>query len=226
MALGVYVGSLSRYYAGERRRLSGQSEPRGAARSPPVGSSALTASIEVWRSILSESLGGAIGQPLAWDETPAAPCFSRPLGWAGLGALVLWAAYAEHPGLRRPAVLPEDWDDDAALSRSNVPGFRSRFSHLVRNVEVWLPNAFPFTFEGDDFEGRRVVFGSAPGLDEQLGRLNAATWRVDPGTLALWRTTPPPPDAGLEPWARHAFAVLLDLTGRAVRHGLPMRLDY
>ena len=101
-----------------------------------------------WRSTLSESLGSKITRPLDWDENLDAPYFTGRPGWDGFGSLVLWAAYAEHPALRQPATLPEEWDNYPALMRSNVAGFRSRYSHLVRNVELWLPSPFEFTFEG------------------------------------------------------------------------------
>jgi hypothetical protein len=138
---------------------------------------------------------------------------------------VLWAAYAEQPGLRRPATLPEEWDYDPALVGSNAGDFRSRYSHLVRNVELWLPCAFDFTFAGEDIDGRRVIVGSSTTLGRQLGELNAATWRMDAGELvALAKNLPS--GNGLESCARHALAVMTGLVQNAVEHGLPMKLDY
>lgn len=140
--------------------------------------------------------------------------------------MVLWAAYAEHPTLRRPAVLAEEWDNDAALMRSNAAGFRSRYSHLVRNVELWLPPPFEFTFEGEDVDGRRVVIGSSVALRRQLDELNRATWQASATVVGQWSREPPPEGAALELCARYAFALLLDLSGQAVENGLPMKLDY
>ena len=179
-----------------------------------------------WRSALSDSLGSKIALPLDWDEALEAPYFTGRPGWDGFGSLVLWAAYAEHPALRRPATLPEEWDNDPALMRSNVAGFRSRYSHLVRNVELWLPSPFEFTFEGEDIDGRRVVVGSTTTLRRQLDDLNAATWKADANTVAGWGREPLAAEAPLELCARYAFAVLLDLARRAVEHKLPMKLDY
>jgi len=45
------------------------------------------------------------------------------------------------------------------------------------------------------------------------------------GDLLILRATAPD-EASLEQSARYAFAVLLDLTERAVGHALPMKLDY
>src|SRR6476660_3733265 len=140
MALDVYVGSLARYYAGEWENIAEKaarergvqyqiSRPGGSAdrlkdpqRIPPA--------VLAWRSALSDSLGSKIALPHDWDEALEVPYFTGRPGWDGFGSLVLWAAYAEHPGLHRPPTLPEGWDDDPALVRSNADGFRSRSSHL------------------------------------------------------------------------------------------------
>ena len=235
MALDVYVGSLTRYYAGRWENLGERAaRERGAptsvrwAKQPEDAKSQdrIRAKVIGWRTALAKALGDRLAGPLDWDETEDAPWYTHRPGWDGFGSLVLWAAYAEHPVLTCPASLPEDWDEDPALARSNGAGFRSCYSHLVRDVELWLPARFAFTVEGQDFEGRRVVFGSAPGLCEQLRRLNAATWQAGRKVLSGWQATAPAADWGLERRARHAFAVLSDLSGKAVAYRLPMKLEY
>jgi hypothetical protein len=236
MALDVYVGSLARYYAGEWENIAEKaSRERGVQyQIGRPGASAdrlkdpqrIPPAVLAWRSALSDSLGSKIALPLDWDEALEAPYFTGRPGWDGFGSLVLLAAYAEHPALRQPDTLPEEWDNDPALMRSNVAGFRSRYSHLVRNVELWLPSPFEFTFEGEDIDGRRVVVGSTTTLRRQLDELNAATWKADANTVAEWSLEPPAAEAPLELCARYAFAVLLDLARRAVEHKLPMKLDY
>ncbi len=233
MALDVYVGSLTRYYAGDwenvadkvTRERGGQAERRSFAKKPSEAA-LVGARILEWRRALARSLGDRISEPLAWDETAGVPYFTARPGWDGFGSLVLWAAYAEHPSLRVPLALPEAWDDDPALLRCNADGFRSRFSHLVRNVELWLPCTFRFTFEGEDVDGRRIVMGSVKMLSAQLADLNAATWKVTDDEVALWGRRPPTPEAPLELRARYAFAVMTDLARQAVDHDLPMKLDY
>ena len=236
MALDVYVGSLARYYAGEWESIAEKAaRERGAQYQigRPGGSAdrlkdpeRIHPAVLAWRSTLSDSLGSKIPLPLDWDESLEAPYFTGRPGWDGFGSLVLWAAYAEHPALRQPATLPEEWDNDPALMRSNVAGFRSRYSHLVRNVELWLPSPFEFTFEGEDIDGRRVVVGSTTTLRRQLDDLNAATWKADASAVAEWSREPLVGDAPLELCARYAFAVLLGLARRAVDNKLPMKLDY
>jgi hypothetical protein len=236
MALDVYVGSLTRYYAGEWENIAEKTaRERGAPyQIARLGGSAersrdperIQPAVLAWRQTLSDSLGSNITSPLDWDETPEAPYFTGRPGWDGFGSLVLWAAYAEHPALPRPTSLSEEWDNDPALVRSTAEGFRSRYSHLVRNVELWLPRAFEFTFEGEDVDGRRVVVGSTATLRRQLDDLNAATWKAAAATVAEWGRAPLAEDAPLELSARYAFAVLRDLVQRAVEHKVPMKLDY
>ena len=234
MALDVYVGSLTRYYAGAWENLVEKAErERGTAHSvraaKPVNETTSQERIRprviAWRAAIAKAMGQHLSTPLDWDETPAAPWFTHRPGWDGFGSLVLWAAYAEHRTLRMPATLPEEWDHDVALSRSTAEGFRSRYSHLVRNVELWLPVAFEITFEGEDVEGRRVVIGSVTTLRRQLAELNAATWKASSADVAAWGQVPTE-EGPVEMRARYAFAVLTELAHRAQSEHLPMKLDH
>jgi hypothetical protein len=231
MGLDVYVGPLSRYYGGDWESVGERgTRPRIAA------SPAATLSVEdrkrareivlAWRETLAGSLGNTVPLPLDWEESDNAPYFTGRPGWSGFGSLVLWAAYAEHPALRLPGSLPEEWDNDPALVRSNVEGFRSRYSHLVRNVELWLPVAFDFTFEGEGADRRRIVVGSSASLARQLADLNAASWKADTSEVRSWARREPDEQAPLELRARYAFAVMGDLAGKAIEHRLPMKLDF
>ena len=237
MALDVYVGPLTRYYTGDWENVAERSaRERGRPSVRPTSAAGLAdrgkesdlvrPRVLDWRSALGRSLGDRVSAPLDWEESADAAHFTGRPGWDGFGSLVLWAAYAEHPALRRPLTLPEEWDDDLALIRCNADSFRSRYSHLVRNVELWLPCDFQFTFEGEDVDGRRIVVGSVQMLSGQLGDLNAATWKVRADETGDWARRPPPADAPLELQARYAFAVMSDLARRAVEHRLPMKLDY
>jgi hypothetical protein len=235
MALDVYVGSLTRYYAGDWENVAERSarergvgpqiaRPRAASDRRREAERARP-TVQAWRTALGASLGSNVAMgSLDWDESAKAPHFTGRPGWDGFGSLVLWAAYAEYPALPRPASLPEEWDDDPALLRSNADG--SRYSHLVRNVELWLPGPFEFTFEGEDVDGRRIVVGSVMTLARQLAELNGATWKAADGEVAGWGRSAPGDDAVLVLKARHAFAILAELARQAVDHRLPMKLDY
>jgi hypothetical protein len=236
MALDVYVGSLTRYYAGdwesvgdrtsrERGRQTGSSQPRPAG-APKKDRERLQASVLAWRRALDGALAPHLAEPLAWNETSESPWFTDRPDWDGFGSLVLWAAYAEQPTLRRPAALPREWDDDAALVRSNAEGFRSRYSHLVRNVELWLPTTLDFTFEAEDVDGRRIIVGSSTTLRRQLGELNAATWKMDDDEMTALARRRSPRRASLEVTARRAMALMSGLVRQAVQHRLPVKLDY
>ncbi len=222
MALDVYVGSLAHYYAGAGFRIARADAATDHVKDPER----IHAAILAWRTALSDFLGGNIPAPLDWDETPEAPHFTGRPGWDGLAALVLWAAYAEHPLLRRPDTLSDEWENDPALARCNADGFRSRYSHLVRHVELWLPSPFAFTFDGEDVDGHRIVLGSVPTFRRQLADLNGATWKAGDGAVAAWGRRPPSDDAPLELRARYGFAAMVEAAQRAIDHRLPMKLDY
>jgi hypothetical protein len=227
MALDVYVGSLARYYAGDWENVAERAAGTrhgGPQAARQRDAESMRPAVLAWREALAASLGNTVIIVWDWDESAEAPHFTGRPGWDGFGSLVLWAAYAEHPALRRPDSLPEEWDDDPALVRSNAEG--SRYSHLVRNVELWLPSPFDVTFEGQDIDRRRIVIGSALTLARQLGELNGATWRAGESEVMRWARAAPGDSAGLELKARYAFAILYDLVRRAVEHRLPMKLDY
>jgi hypothetical protein len=235
MPLDVYVGSLTRYYAGgwesvadrtarERGRKAEAGQPGTAG--AKKDRERIQASVLAWRRTLDGALAPHLAAPLSWDETSEAPWFTDRPGWDGFGSLVLWAAYAEQPTLRRPAALPKEWDDDGALVRSNADGFRSRYSHLVRNVELWLPTTLDFTFEAEDVDGRRIIVGSSTTLRRQLGELNAATWKMDEDEMIALARGRPLGRPSLEVTARSAMAVMDGLVRQAVQHRLPVKLDY
>ncbi|UYN95822.1 MAG: hypothetical protein KIT25_02405 [Enhydrobacter sp.] len=235
MALDVYVGSLTRYYAGDWENVAERKARERSMNRPPgpvravedrAAVERIRTAVLHWRETLGASLGANATMSLDWDESADAPFFVGRPGWDGFGSLVLWAAYAEHPGLPRPVVLPEEWDDDPALMRCNAEGMRSRFSHLVRNVELWLPSPFDFILEGQDVDGRRIVIGSSSTLDRQLADLNGATWKAGAHESAGWAHIVPTSDASLERRARYAFAVLVDLVRQAATHRLVMKLDF
>ncbi|MFZ5783435.1 MAG: hypothetical protein ACOY4R_24815 [Pseudomonadota bacterium] len=178
-----------------------------------------------WRRDIAEAMGDRL-PALDWSEADGTPYFTGRPGWDGFGSLVLWAAYAEHPTLMRPARLPEGWDGDPAVLRSSRKAFGSRYSQLVCNAELWLPCPLDFTFECADIGGRRIVVGSVIELRRQLLELNGATWKADPRAVREWARVPLAGNAPLEISARYGFAVLLGLAERAVEHGLPMKLNY
>lgn len=237
MALDIYVGSLTRYYAGDWQTVAQQwaqesGVPFHVVR-PDAPDDAVTDPDEIrpavldWRDQLSEALGARLDEPLGWDEGPSAPFFTDRPAWDGYGAVLLWAAYQEHPELPRPAtVTAESWPEDPAYQASSASRGKTGFRHLLRSTELWLPASFDFTFATQDVAGADVAIGSAPALLRELAALNAATWNADAPTLADWRRDGVDESASLEEKARFGFAVFEAMTREAVRHRLPMKLDY
>ena len=176
MALDVYVGSLTRYYAGDWGKRRRQDRPGRAAGGPSPASLALPARrrriasvsrLRCWRGA-----GRSMGRSRRiwrgrWrgTRTSEAPWFTRP---AGLGRpSARWCCGRPMPSSQRCAGPPpcrRNGTTIDALVRSNAEGFRSRYSHLVRNVELWLPTTLDFTFEAEDVDGRRIIVGSSTTL--------------------------------------------------------------
>jgi hypothetical protein len=235
MGLDVYVGSLTRHYARDWetvvQRLGRETNTRVEVIRPEEPADAITDPEEIrtavlqWRTLLAAALARN-GVAADWDERAAAPYFTDKPGWDCYASLKLWAAYAEHPDLRRPTALTQDLASDPAYARSTERAYRSSFSQLIGDVEVWLPADFPFTFRGPDPTGRDVDWGSSVALRRQLETLNARTWRATPATITEWRREAAASQASLEEGARFAFAVMFELAALAVEHRLVMKLDY
>jgi len=209
--LDLYVGTLTRYYGSD-----GQA---------PDDDTRL--SVLMWRDSLSLALEEHLEDPLDWDESAAAPHFTAELGWQAYSALLLWAAYAEHPELPRPEAATAEWEADPAYRASNAEGLASHYGQLLYGPELWLPCSFGFTFHAEDVCGDQVTIGSSVALLAELQALNAATLRAETATRAAWlHAGPPQGEASLERWARYGLAVFLEQANRSVAHGLPMRLRY
>jgi hypothetical protein len=238
MGLDIYVGSLTRYYAGDwetvvqrAAREQGMvcqilrpSGPDDGTRPPP---SEIQELVLLWRQKLNEALADAEQPPLAWNESIEAPFFTDKPAWDCYGALCLWAAYDEHPGLERPEKAPESFSDDPAYKASNAEDFQSGYPNLLRGIELWLPCEFDFGFQAMGPTGQAMQFGSSIRLLEELTELNERTWRADEETIGDWRKAcPDSQTAPLETKARYGYSILRYLARQSVEHNLPMKLDY
>jgi len=204
MGLDVYVGSLTRYFARDWKTVVEQAAEQGG---PPVqmvrahepddavtNPEQIRPAVIAWRRGLSEALGSHLRSPLDWDESAGSPYFTDKPAWDCYGALILWAAYAEHPDLARPAAnplgLPDrrtgDWHSDPAYRRTTAEKFRTSYAQLVSDAEVWLPADYEFTFEAQWLTGTPTRFGACRRLLSELDALNARTWTASEAEMERW----------------------------------------
>ena len=236
MGLDIYVGSLTRYYAGDWQTVVQQAgQEMGMAVEiirPHQTEGAIKDQNEIgqivvaWRDQLSQALGANLAAPLTWNESHEVPYFTDKPAWDCYTSLLLWAAYDEHREMNRPAEYVEDLATDPAFLASTEDGFRSRYGQLLHDVEIWFPCDFEFTFRSPDPSGNQLTMGSSVTLAKQLKDLNDRTWRADGETLKAWRTEGAESQCPLEIGARFAFAIVVELAEQSVTHKLPMRLDY
>jgi len=236
MALNIYLGTLTRYYAGDWETVTQQqareagTEPSGsqaAAGDAIRDPSELRPIIVEWRQGIAAALKESITDPFDWEESGDAPYATDQLTKDALWALRLWAAYTEHPDLSRPTGPVADAAADPAFLRSNDSESKSAYHQIVRDIELWLPWNFAFTFRAETAAGGgKVGMGSVPALRSQLAELNQKTWRASSeATLAGWRKEGAPAGAPLEIAARYAFGVLYPLAALAEKRRLLLKLD-
>lgn len=236
MGLDIYVGSLTRYYAGDwelvaaraARELGAKFEvirthnPPDAIRDPQQ----IRQIVLEWRQNLSESLGNSLDQPLDWVEDSDAPYFTDKPASDGYQALLLWAAYEEHPELRIPADLPENISKDMAFVLSTSGHYKTHYPALLSDAQIWLPVDFSFVFKAPDCAGREIMIGSSFSLIQELDDLNKRTWNVgeaqlNGGAVEGFETAVP-----LEVAAKFALALFRRHAALSVNHRLPMLLDW
>jgi hypothetical protein len=251
--LDVYVGPLSRYYAGawetiveqEGRRLGRQVD---AVRRTPFPSGDLQVvrrRVIEWQSGLSDTLMGSVGR-LSWAESPTDDYVTEKLDWAPFVSVCLLAAHADGLEDRLPRLVPTGsramtlWDRLGRRTQAPEPlGHRigrlfgrsstyapppRRFSQIV-GPEIWLPLDASAVIETNDALGVRRTFGANGSLLAELRQLNAQTFRASDEGLAEWARDAPEGDA-FEPAAHFGLAVMLSLAATAVDRRQPLVLDY
>jgi len=216
MTLHVFVGSLTRYYAGDWEGSAPEDRPDPAA---------LHRAVLAWRDGLSEALAKTLPSALDWDERADAPFRSERPGWAGYHGLVLWAAHDDYPKPMKPERPLEDLTADKAFLACQKPGVTTRYPHLVRKTALFLPCDFPFTFKAPDVAGDDVAIGSSVALLRELETLNQRTFRADDTAMTGWLAAGATPESHLKDAARFGLAFFLKLARLSVSQRLPVKVD-
>jgi hypothetical protein len=248
VGLDVYVGPLSRYYAGDWETIVQQAarqagvpvriirpnQPAGEPKKswlskltekfrprPAVTPDDTRRIVIGWRDRLRDEMEIP---GLYWEEQPEAAYETDKPNWDGFGALLLWAAYEELPDSPRRQTA-EDWNEDSALltSRANTA---SCYRHLLSETEIWLPADFAAPFRTAALSGDEVAIGSSVRLLQELRDLNERTWQAGDTQIKEWRTQGAEHGAPLETSARFGFSVFYALAQYSVAARLPMKLDY
>lgn len=156
MGLDVYVGSFTRYLAGDWE-LATQTAAREMGLKLEVvrtnqPDDAVTDVGEIREAVLAwrEQLAQAVELPLEWPEHDQTPYFTDKPDWSGYAALLFLAAHSERPEIPLPVELPENpfahellesvigGQKRGLLRRRNVPDRPPRYASLY-TAEVWLP---------------------------------------------------------------------------------------
>ena len=191
MGLDLYVGTLARYHTGEWEpeavsvgREAGLAVVHYAQR--PKRLSKISASIVVgfWRWRMQRKFVHLISQKLQWPETLSAPYLVRKPDHDGQRALVLAAAYAEHPELTPPKELPLTNDVDPAYAAASQNYSQSAISIL--ECHMFLPSSDSFLIAAPDAVGNNRFITSTANLKWALELVNSAHWRADEPTIRQW----------------------------------------
>lgn len=236
MGLDVYVGTFTRYYAGDWEPVTAQAardlgakfqvirrdDPPDAIREPEE----IRPIVIEWRRSLSDLLANSLDYPLDWIEDPNAPYFTDKPAWDGYQALLLWAAYEEHPELRIPADLSQSIAKDMALVLSTSEHYKTHYPALLSDTQIWLPTDFSFVFKARNCAGQEVMIGSSFSLLRELDDLNKRTWNASEEQLSKVAFEGCENRVPLEVAAKFAFGLFRRHAALSVNHRLPMLLDW
>lgn len=236
MGLDVYVGSLTRYYTRDWETVVQKYARENNLKFQFVGSQPPPASglvqpreealpiILKWQRELRDGLAEHLNEALDWTEAEETPYFTDKPAWDCYGSLLCLAAHQDHPELPLPAKAVADFHKDTAFTASTAADFTSKYSHLLL-PEMWLPYEAKFTFKVE-LGGKEMVVGSTSKLLDELWALNELTYSGTNDQFKEWLFEGSPKDAPFAVASRFALAIMIRLTEAAVKHKLPMKLDY
>jgi hypothetical protein len=247
MGLDVYVGPLTRYYAGTWKTVVQQAADAGAVPVPvhiirPAPEPAdkvtdpeiIADTARKWQSILAQGLETDV----AWSEGGDLPYWTDKPDWDGYGAVLLLAAYQVCPELtpnpkrgflfrKINPELPRRFGESPAY-RAAVKKGGGEYPSLLLGAEWWLPIAGgPALFEAEALDGGKRRMSRVRVLHDELTRLNQATVQLDSDAQEATRWNgPTAPDQPVSELAPFGLSVLLGLAERALTAKQPLLLDY
>lgn len=235
MAFDIFVGSFTRYIAGDWENL-GQRAAReqgipykiirdNETEEAPPPTEEIQSTVQEWRDALNLGLRDQLKEPFAWDESKDTPYATDRPDWHGYAALLLWAAYDDAPDLKKPKSLPEEWGEDPAYQRATGEDSETKYPAVVM-ANLWLPGDFDFMFGIEDLGGNPRAVASTAALSEELIALNERTFKATKAELAAARKAVPEADAPFDDHAKFGLAVMLAMVEESIRLNVPMMPDY
>jgi hypothetical protein len=252
MGLDLYAGGLARYHTGawecEAQRIcreAGMTVEIVYDQGPPKKLSKATAPLFVflWRRRFLKKHAHLIKQGLKWSEVSSTPYFARKPDHDGRRALVLSAAYAEHPELTAPTHPPKGNESDPAYVAVSHNYLESIVSIL--ECHMFLPSAENFLIAAEDAAGTKRFITSTANLAWALDTVNQAHWRADEQQIVEWADRGaltskvvtmnagkivhemdiPPPENPFMHAAQFGFAIYSEALDFSRQHNVPILTD-
>jgi hypothetical protein len=200
-------------------------------------------SIFLWRRRVARKFAHLIKQGLGWSEANSRPYLARKPDHDGQRALVLAAAYTEHPKFARPTDVPETNESDPAYAASANDYVQSMI--CILECHMFLPSDESFLIAVPDAVGIDRVATSTANLAWALESINRAHWNADEPQIAAWArrgptsqrvmavehgklvddVAPPLSTNPFEHTAQFAFALYSDALTFSRTHRLPILTD-
>lgn len=232
MAFDVYVGGFSRFYAREWENVGQKWARETGAHYQMIGPDGppqaanwdeVTEAVTNWKGAINQGLADNLPQPLDWDESSDAPYFTDRPGYDGYGALVVWAAHAEH-GSTPPESYDGEWFSDEAYIECSEPKQGQKYRPIICGT-LWLPGEFGFSFDFEDLTGEAVHICANTSLQQSLRDLNKNTFGMNDDELSKALKADLDDEPSLETLARFGLALFQNLADQSVQHHLPIMLS-
>jgi len=172
-----------------------------------------------------------------WDDRPDGEYYTDKPGWEGYGAVVLLAAYDEHPelapgakvkrlfGSRTVRAVAPDQFGEAEAYRAAVES-PALYPTLLR-AEWCLPiSGGPALFAAPTPTGKQVTMGHVDRLLGELTLLNERTLKLSPADMEAARQAGPTDPGSLEGMVRFGLSVVMPTAEFAAKNRVAWIMDY